>query len=138
MEHPGDCTKYFDCRDKNQMIKECTYPKLYSPTQQACLDFQDVQCNGRREYKAPCEYTLTCTKDQPSPTSWVILNIFFNVKLIPFLLRKNMALLRYLSMFAKRETKRQPKQKCIHVYCIYTNVADDFFPREMHDRKGKL
>lgn len=76
MEHPGDCTKYFDCRDKNQMIKECTYPKLYSPTQQACLDFQDVQCNGRREYKAPCEYTLTCTKDQPSPTSWVILNIF--------------------------------------------------------------
>lgn len=51
-----------------------------------------------------------------------------------------MALLRYLSMFAKRETKRQPKQKCIHVYCIhvYTNVADDFFPREMHDRKGKL
>lgn len=69
---------------------------------------------------------------------------FFNVKLIPFLLRKNMALLRYLSMFAKRETKRQPKQKCIYciytnvVYCIYTNVADDFFPREMHDRKGKL
>lgn len=63
---------------------------------------------------------------------------FFNVKLKPFLLRKNMALLRYLSMFAKRETKRQPKQKCIHVYCIYTNVADDFFPREMHDRKGKL
>lgn len=61
---------------------------------------------------------------------------FFNVKLIPFLLRKNMALLRYLSMFAKRETKRQPKQIC--VYCIYTNVADDFFPREMHDRKGKL
>lgn len=49
-----------------------------------------------------------------------------------------MALLRYLSMFAKRETKRQPKQKCIHVYCMYTNVADDFFPREMHDRKGKL
>lgn len=61
---------------------------------------------------------------------------FFNVKLIPFLLRKNMALLRYLSMFAKRETKRQPKRKCI--YCIYTNVADDFSPREMHDRKGKL
>lgn len=58
---------------------------------------------------------------------------FFNVKLIPFLLRKNMALLRYLSMFAKRETKKQ-----ICIYCIYTNVADDFFPREMHDRKGKL
>lgn len=61
---------------------------------------------------------------------------FFNEKLIPFLLRKNMALLRFLSMFAKRETKRLPKQKCI--YCIYTNVADDFPPREMHDRKGKL
>ncbi|XP_065924132.1 uncharacterized protein [Magallana gigas] len=62
MEHPGDCTKYFDCRDKNQMIKECTYPKLYSPTQQACLDFQDVQCNGRREYKAPCDYkAYQCT-----------------------------------------------------------------------------
>lgn len=53
---------------------------------------------------------------------------FFNVKLIPFLLRKNMALLRYLSMFAKRETKRQPKQKCIQMYTVYTQMLQMIFP----------
>nr|XP_022335507.1 uncharacterized protein LOC111132108 [Crassostrea virginica] len=62
MEHPGDCSKYFDCRDRKQMIKECPYPKLYSLTKQACLDFNEVQCNGRREPKAPCDYkAYECT-----------------------------------------------------------------------------
>ena len=59
MEHPGDCSKYYDCRDRKQMIKECPYPKLYSPTKQACLDFNEVQCNGRREPKAPCMLSTT-------------------------------------------------------------------------------
>ncbi|XP_061184903.1 uncharacterized protein LOC133192909 isoform X1 [Saccostrea echinata] len=56
MEHPGICSKFFDCRDKKRMIKECPYPRLYSPTKQACLDFKEVQCDGRIEYKAPCDY----------------------------------------------------------------------------------
>lgn len=41
-------------------------------------------------------------------------------------------------MFVKREIKRQLKQKCKYVYCIYINVVDDFFFCEMYDWKGKL
>lgn len=50
---------------------------------------------------------------------------FFNVKLIPFLLRKNMALLRYLSMLLREKQKDSQNR---NVYTVYTQMLQMIFP----------
>ncbi|KAK3095139.1 hypothetical protein FSP39_010723 [Pinctada imbricata] len=58
IEHPGICSRFYDCRGRGtgKIERECQYPFLYSPMKQQCVDFRRADCGTRYEPKAPCEY----------------------------------------------------------------------------------
>ncbi|KAL4228860.1 hypothetical protein ACF0H5_011900 [Mactra antiquata] len=55
--NPQHCGQYFDCRKTAPpYLAECQYPQLFSQFTLRCDDFRSVTCNGRPEFKQPCEY----------------------------------------------------------------------------------
>ena len=69
--HPQECQAYYDCsipfKDKDPTwfdlffspMKECIFPKLFSPETLACEHFEYVTCGERREPKHYCKCVFT-------------------------------------------------------------------------------
>lgn len=57
-----NCAKLFNCSEPG-IYKECKYPNLFSLQSLSCQDFTKVNCGGRKEPQAPCEYLISQVKD---------------------------------------------------------------------------
>ena len=59
-ENPTNCAQYFDCGEESirarTFLRECPYPMQFATTENLCKDFTTVNCQGRGDVKAPCEY----------------------------------------------------------------------------------
>nr|XP_022322146.1 uncharacterized protein LOC111123822 isoform X3 [Crassostrea virginica] len=64
--HPYNCANYLDCKQllsSNMLqVQECTYPQLFSARTKQCQPFYTVECSGKHEPMAPCEYKQNICK----------------------------------------------------------------------------
>ncbi|XP_071175832.1 uncharacterized protein [Mytilus edulis] len=53
-----NCAQYYTCQDymKGSMLRECSYPDLFSLSTMSCQRFSLVNCQQRPQPQAPCEY----------------------------------------------------------------------------------
>ena len=55
---PDDCSRYYDCNRvtaTGSKYFQCTYPDLFSPADNKCVPFSQVQCGTRKEPTSPCK-----------------------------------------------------------------------------------
>ncbi|KAL5005503.1 hypothetical protein ScPMuIL_018959 [Solemya velum] len=71
--HPENCARYYNCSDEATKqglsmpyLSECKYPRLFASAASGCQLFTEVECTGRYEPKAPCEYVENQCFDGPA------------------------------------------------------------------------
>ncbi|RUS78949.1 hypothetical protein EGW08_013290, partial [Elysia chlorotica] len=64
LPHFEDCHRYYDCTNSSKKadtidddyIRTCKYPQLFSVRTGKCEDYEEVDCDTRKEPVTPCEY----------------------------------------------------------------------------------